>query len=212
VLPPSGTAVLPPTDASGASGKSDDDPVAQAMGRGDHTTALTRLMQVHGAEIHRFCFSMLGDQSLADDVHQAVFVQAYEGLGNFRQDGSWRAWLFAIARHRCLDAARARKRWSWRFRLAADPGSQAGADAAEPAAPTEVEQTRETDQRAGALRDCLRALAPHIRVAVLMRYEQGLSYDEIARMSRENAPAIQARVARALPLLRDCMVSKEQSL
>ena len=203
------------------SGAADVDPVTQALARGDLATALTRLMHEHGLSIHRFCVSMLGQPSLADDVHQAVFVQAYEGLLDFRGDGStqaWRAWLFGIARHRCLDAARARKRWNWRFILTGDTRASAAAvaDGAQAhhfvAGIPEVEHTTESDPRSSALRDCLRTLAPHVRVAVLMRYEQGLSYDEIAQMSRERAPAIQARVARALPLLRDCMVGKEQTL
>jgi RNA polymerase sigma factor (sigma-70 family) len=207
---------LPPSDGPGAGAGATDDrvgPVGHALARGDRAAALTQLMHDHGEQIHRFCVSMLGERSLADDVQQAVFVQAYEALASFRGEGSWRAWLFAIARHRCLDAARARKRWRWRFLLAGDAGeaSKVGAAAAR-AVPVsaEVEHTSETDPRGQALRDCLRALAPHVRVAVLMRYEQGLSYDEIARMSRERAPAIQARVARALPVLRDCVVSKER--
>jgi DNA-directed RNA polymerase specialized sigma24 family protein len=127
-------------------------------------------------------------------------------------------WFSAPPPHRCLDAARARKRWRWRFILTGDTRVSAAAevDAGHAhhfvAGVPEVEHTTESDPRSSALRDCLRGLAPHVRVAVLMRYEQGLSYDEIAQMSRERAPAIQARVARALPLLRDCMVGKEQIL
>lgn len=179
-----------------------------SLAAGDRDDALTRLMQAYGPELHRFCYSMLGDAALADDVHQSVFVQAYEALGGFRSQGSLRAWLFGIARHRCLDASKARRRFHWRFFLAPDAGS----DAADPA-PVSVEQTSETDattdRRATALRGCLRALAPHVRVAILLRFEQGLGYEEIARMSQERAGTVQARVARALPLLRDCVAAKE---
>jgi RNA polymerase sigma-70 factor (ECF subfamily) len=164
-------------------------------------------MQAHGAEVHRFCTSMLGDATLADDVHQAVFVQAYEGLATFRREGSYRSWLFGIARHRCLDAAKARRRWRWRFVLGKDDhASHFDGD------PPLVEHTRETDRRSDALADCLRALAPHVRVAVLLRYEQGLPYEEIARVSRERAATIQMRVARALPVLRDCVIGKGGTL
>ncbi len=58
------------------------------------------------------------------------------------------------------------------------------------------------------LRQCLQALDTGVRVAVLLRYEEGLAYEEIARMSRELAATIQARVARALPRLRECLESK----
>jgi RNA polymerase sigma factor (sigma-70 family) len=180
-----------------------DEAVATALARGDRTLALTRLMQRHGDEIHRFCVGMLEDRALADDVHQAVFVQAYEGLANFRGDGSersWRAWLFGIARHRCLDAQRARKRWRWRFGRAPEAAPEA-------VAPEPIE-LGEHDGTTAALLDCLRGLPPHVRVAVLLRYEEGLPYEEIARLSRESAAAVQMRVARALPALRDCIAGK----
>jgi RNA polymerase sigma factor (sigma-70 family) len=156
-------------------------------------------MQTHGADIHRFCVSMLGDRSLADDAHQSTFVRAYETLGSYSGQGSLRAWLFGIARHRCLDAAKISRRWRFRFHLSADAGER-DADT-RPAA----EQALESQGRTAALATCLRELAPHIRLAVLLRYEEGLGYEEIARMSRERAPAVQARVARALPVLRECV-------
>jgi RNA polymerase sigma factor (sigma-70 family) len=169
-------------------------------------------MQVHGAEIHRFCASMLDDVSLADDVHQAVFVQAYEGLASFRHEGSYRSWLFGIARHRCLDAVKARRRWRWRFVLGKDDADQVAATSATVDPVPALEHTAETDRRTDALRACLHTLAPHVRVAVLLRYEQGLPYEEIARLSRERAATIQTRVARALPVLRDCVVGKGAAL
>jgi RNA polymerase sigma-70 factor (ECF subfamily) len=210
VQSPRGSAPAPAPAAA------DDDAIHAALARGDRTLALTRLMQVHGAELHRFCCSMLGDVTLADDVHQAVFVQAFEGLGGFRGDSSFRAWLFGIARHRCLDAARARRRSRWRFVLGRDrdddPASHDEAQDTVADAIRAVEHTRETDRRSDALRACLRGLAPHVRVAVLLRYEQGLPYEEIARLSRERAAAIQMRVARALPVLRDCVLGKGVTL
>jgi len=59
-----------------------------------------------------------------------------------------------------------------------------------------------------ALGDCLRGLAPRVRATILLRFQQGLSYPEIARLSDEKAPALQVRVARALPLLRRCLEEK----
>ena len=62
--------------------------------------------------------------------------------------------------------------------------------------------------RSRLLADCLSSLAPRARDTVLLRFQQGLSYPEIARLSDEKAPALQIRVARALPLLRRCLEEK----
>jgi RNA polymerase sigma factor (sigma-70 family) len=181
----------------------EDQQALAALRAGDRRTALTRLMQTHGGGIHHFCWSMLGDRSLSDDVHQAVFVQAFEKMGSYRGEGSLRAWLYGIARHRCLDAAKVRRRWRLRFVLAPDPEP-----AADPA--PAVEHASDTDRHAAALADCVRRLAAHVRMAVLLRYQEGLSYDEIARMSQERPGTLQARVARALPLLRACIASADE--
>jgi RNA polymerase sigma factor (sigma-70 family) len=160
------------------------------------------MMRDHGDEILRFCVSMLHDQAAAEDVRQTIFVEAWQGLDSYSGQGSLRGWLFGIARHRCLDAAKSGRRRSWRFWLAPDAGADQADGASDPGGDLDQQQ------RVAALRDCLRRLPAGIRVLVLLRYEEGLPYEEIARMSRERAPTVQARVARALPQLRECVEGK----
>ena len=173
-------------------------PVAEALARGDRRAATAALMRRFGPELLRFCVSMLGDRDLADDVHQAVFVAAFEDLGDLADPGKARAWLYGIARHRCLDAAKKRRRFRFRFLLSADAGEAE-------VAPAEVHEMAESDGRITALLDCVRRLPAHVRVAVLLRYQENLPYQEIARMSRETPSALQMRVARALETLRNCL-------
>jgi RNA polymerase sigma factor (sigma-70 family) len=176
--------------------------VVDALARGDRRAVLTLLMKAHGDEVLRFCLSMLQDPAAAEDARQAIFVDAYQSLEGYAGRGNLRGWLFGIARHRCLDAAKARRRWRWRFWLAADAGER---EVDEQGTPDDALDER---RRAGILRRCLRALHAGTRVLVLLRYEEGLPYEEIARMSRERPATVQARVARALPLLRECVERK----
>ena len=145
---------------------------------------------------------MLHDQAAAEDVRQTIFVDAWQALDRYSGEGSLRGWLFGIARHRCLDAAKAGRRRHWRFWLSPDAGDDQAAAAGDPG--QDLDQRR----RAAVLRDCLQSLPAGIRVLVLLRYEEGLPYEEIARMSRERPPTVQARVARALPPLRECVEGK----
>jgi RNA polymerase sigma factor (sigma-70 family) len=159
-------------------------------------------MRSHGHEILRFCISMLGDAAAAEDARQTIFVQAWEDLPRYQGRGNLRGWLFGIARHRCLDAAKSRRRRGQRYPLEARAGRDQADD--RPGADGQLDQPRRT----ALLRQCLQALDTGIRVAVLLRYEEGLPYEEIARMSQEQAGAVQARVARALPRLRECLESR----
>jgi RNA polymerase sigma factor (sigma-70 family) len=195
----------PPANASAAAGEDDSSDATRAAPvvatEADRRRLLATLMRRHGDEIFRFCASMLDDRALADDVHQSVFVDAFESLATLTDLGKARAWLYGIARHRCLDAAKARRRWNFRFVLAPDAGHR------EPARTEELPELAQAP-RLSAMLDCLRGLAPHVRVAILLRYEEGLPYEEIARMSREKAATLQARVSRGLIGLRACMGKK----
>lgn len=172
-----------------------------ALDRGSPDEALAILMRAYGTAVYRYCRQMVTDDDLAQEVHQMTFVQAHEGLGRFARRSSLRTWLFGIARHRCLDFLKMHRRRHKRF----GPIEEAP-DLPEPASSAEDRLSERSVAR--ILESCLRGLAPRVRAAVLLRYQQGLSYPEIARLSNEKAPTLQVRVARALPLLRRCLEEK----
>jgi len=172
-----------------------------ALDRGRLEEALAVLMRAYGDAVYRLCRQMMGDEDLAQEVHQMTFVQAYESLPRFARRSSLRTWLFGIARHRCLDLLKTARRRNRRF----GPIEET----LEPPAPEGSAEDRLAERSVSrALGDCLRGLAPRVRATVLLRFQQGLSYPEIARLSDEKAPALQVRVARALPLLRRCLEEK----
>jgi RNA polymerase sigma-70 factor (ECF subfamily) len=177
--------------------------VLRALDRADRDTALSLLMQGYGKPLYRYCRQMLVDAELTEDVHQLVFVQAYEGLRSFGRRSSLRTWLFGIAHHRCLDALKTGRRRQRRFFLMAELP-----EAPEPGATVEERLTERSRTR--DLGRCLQTLAPRIREAVLLRYQQEITYEEMARLTGERPATLQARVARALPVLRRCLEGREE--
>lgn len=172
-----------------------------ALDRGKIDDALVVLMREYGTAVYRYCRQMVTDDDLAQEVQQMTFVQAHEGLARFGRRSSLKTWLFGIARHRCLDILKMHRRRTKRF----GPIEEAP-EMPEPV--SSVEDRLSERSVARILESCLRGLAPRVRTAVLLRYQQGLSYPEIARLSNEKAPALQVRVSRALPLLRRCLEEK----
>ena len=183
-----------------ASGEAEGAAVA-ALERGDVSGALAILCRELGGPIYRYCRRMVADGALAADVHQNVFAQACEDLPSLANRGSLRSWLCAIAHHRCLDALKSHRRFARRISLQDE-------------LPEHADPAPEADERlasralAASLGECLEALELHVRMAVLLRYQEGLGYEEIARISRERAGTLQARVVRAMPLLRKCLEGK----
>jgi RNA polymerase sigma-70 factor (ECF subfamily) len=169
-----------------------------AAGRGDRDTALRLLMREYGTPVWRYCRQMLGDADLAQEAQQMTFVQAYEGLPRFAGRSSLRTWLFGIAHHRCLDLLKSTRRREKRFAplegVPDPPVPSAGA-----------EDLLAARSRTRALERCLSELAPHVRTAVLLRFQQEVTYEEMARLEGDRPATLQARVVRALPVLRRCL-------
>src|SRR5262245_42499527 len=175
----------------------------ECLARGDRRAAIDVLMQAYGDDIYGHCHRVLRDSTLAEDVFQQVFLEAFRDLDRFEGRSTLRSWLIGVAYHRSLDALKARKRQ--RARL--EDGDDAVDRAVDPRGddPAEV---ADRARHARGLEECLDRLSPETRMSVLMRYRMGLSYEEMARSSGERAGTLQARVARALPALRRCLESK----
>ena len=184
-----------PSEANPVAG--DDTDVHDALSVGDRRRALTLLMRRYGDAVFRYCCELIRDEAVAEDVHQQVFVEAYRDLPTFQHRSHLRTWLFGIARHRSLDAAKTGRRWQNRYKN--ESPDDVTDDTPPPA--ENIDQRRLVD----ALRHCLGELAPSSRSAVLLRFREGMSYEEMASMSSEKAGTLQQRVARSMPVLRRCV-------
>lgn len=176
------------------------DPDSEVLGlvcKGEPAEALRLLMERHGADVYRFCRRMLRDPTLADDVHQHVFIEAYRDLPRFAGRSSLRTWLFSIARHRALDALRSRARQESRQ---ADLAEIAGVFDPRPLA------TESLDRRQ-LLVTGLDSLEAQAREALLLRYEQELSFEEMAQICDQRPAVLRMRVSRAMRQLRAAMKS-----
>lgn len=175
--------------------------ILDALERGDRRTALSLLMEVYGSALYAFCRNMVRDADLAADVHQTTFVQAWQGLEHFSHRSTLRTWLYGIARHRCLDALKIDRRRNRRFELVDSFPEKEGHE-------PEAEHQLVAGAFSRALNTCLEALAPRVRLALALRYEEGFSYPEMASVCDDRPATLQARVSRALPTLRRCLEEK----
>jgi RNA polymerase sigma-70 factor (ECF subfamily) len=171
----------------------DDDIVRRVRG-GDVDGALCCLMQRHGTAVYRYGREALQDAVLADDVHQHVFLDAFRDLPRFQHRSTLRVWLFAIARHRVLDAIRRRRR---------APAYIDEAELCEPPDPRPSPEESIDDARLrAALVASIAELDANSRTALLLRYQQGFTFEEMATICGEKPGTLAARVMRALPRLR----------
>lgn len=173
------------------------DEIDAALASGDRERAFALLMTRYGDQVYRYALATTGDAQLAEEVRQQVFVEVYRDLPRFAARSPVRGWLFAVVRHRCLDATKSLRRWGLRYKN--DLPIEAELHEPEPG------EQLDLSRLARLLERCLTQLAPAAREAVLLRYQQELSYDEAAEVTGDRPGTLQQRVARALPVLRRCV-------
>jgi RNA polymerase sigma-70 factor (ECF subfamily) len=98
------------------------DQVLDAARAGDET-AFASVIEPLRHELQVHCYRMLGSIEDAEDTVQETFLRAWTRRDSYAGRASFRAWLYGIATHACLDALRRRKARSWPTDLAgpADP-------------------------------------------------------------------------------------------
>ncbi len=84
----------------------DGDLVKQAQS--GNQAAFETLVERYHVPLHRFIARYFGDYDQRSDVLQQVLIQLYLSLPELRIDGTVQAWLFRVARNRCVDELRRR--------------------------------------------------------------------------------------------------------
>lgn len=86
-----------------------DELLAAQAAQGDEQ-AFAELVRRHKQGVLRLAARFVRSRGELDDLAQEAFIKAYDGLGGFRGEATFRNWLFRIAANVCLDHLRRRKR------------------------------------------------------------------------------------------------------
>ncbi len=162
----------------------DDRSLIEAFQAGDEF-AFVALYNRYKAPVFAFCVKMLLDRAAAEDVLQETFVRVYENRERLTRPGSFKAWLFTIARNQCLNQLRS-------------SGRQVPLGEAEPVAAggTPFSQLLKSEQVA-LVNAYLARLSPEYREVLVLREYQDLSYEEIAAVTRNTVSSVKSRLFKA---------------
>ncbi len=163
--------------------------------RGDTGRAVERTLQAYGMEIMRLMASVLHSPELAKDAFSLFCESLLKGLPSFRWESSLRTWAYRLARNACYQLAHAPS--------ARETPVSASAIPEQPQrhrSDTRPWQKTSVKERFRALRE---SLEPEERMLLLLRVDQRLAWNEVARiMWEEEAPPSQADINRKATALR----------
>jgi RNA polymerase sigma-70 factor (ECF subfamily) len=142
------------------------------------------IYQRYAQDVFRFALYLSGNQALAEDIAAETFARLWASDEKMIRMLTIKSYLFAIARHLYVDSRR-----SVSHLVAIDP------ELPEPGTSPEMLAIHKSE-----LREALKLLQeiPEMdRTALLMRAQQGTSYEEIARMLGISLAAVKVKVHRA---------------
>ncbi len=177
--------------------KSDESLVADILaGRGGDFESLVRRHQ-HG--VYAFLLRMTRDPDEAADLTQEVFIKVFSCLEQFNPAFRFKTWLYRIAANAAVDRKRRKKKDRSLHDLGVGDEDGSALIASTDPGPDDMLTARETRERIEA---ALADLPPSYRRVILLRFQAGLRYDEIALVTKLPLGTVKNRVFRAREMLR----------
>ncbi len=128
-------------------------------------------------------YHLNGDATAAEDVVQTVFVKLFRTIHQFRSDSEFSTWLFRSVANACMDEHRRRRRWMpW-------------------ASIPEQSYQHELNGVDESVRAAIEKLSPKLRMPVLLKYFEDMSYEEIAQTLGCSTGTVASRLNRGHKML-----------
>jgi RNA polymerase sigma-70 factor, ECF subfamily len=154
--------------------------------------AYRALFEKYKDTVYSVALRFSGDVAVAQDIAQDTFLKLFSAIETFRGDSNFESWLYRLVVNCCFDQKRKARRWA---PLLDELLSVVRAP--DISALDEILRSEMSDQ----VRAVVDSLRPEQRMVIVLRYTQGLSYDEIAEILGCSPGTIGSRLNRIHKLL-----------
>lgn len=162
--------------------------------------AFEELVLKYQREIYGLAYRLVMDAEEAKDLTQQAFMQAFVHIKGFRQQAQFRTWLFRIAINQCYNYLKNKKKFG--DPVDVDDFVLVGKDSPEKDLIAQDERRR--------LYAALTRLPPKQRAVITLKLEQGLSYEEIARVLGGTAGAARVNYCQAIKTLKKYLKNEDE--
>jgi len=154
------------------------------------------LVKRYQKRVHRLAQRLVRDADAADDVAQEAFIRAYYALSRFEQGKTFYFWLYRITVNLALNHLSREKR------MVELPEDDANLD---PALTTDPTSEASASQLKVRIAEAIERLPLHQRSVLLLRAQEGLSYQEIATTLDVSIGTVMSRLSRARQALKEML-------
>jgi len=144
--------------------------------------AFRELYDAHKDRVWTIALRFTGDESAARDVTQQVFLKLFTSIAGFRHESNFKTWLYRMVANECMDEFRKRRRLIPLDIFGPD-------DRDEDRGEVELKEWREEPLQEGqlarleiseAVQAAVMQLKPKLRMAIVLKYFEDLSYEQMA--------------------------------
>jgi RNA polymerase sigma-70 factor (ECF subfamily) len=154
------------------------------------------LVTIHSADVWRFVQAQISHREDAEDIVMETFAAAFRDFRKVTQAENQRHWLLAVARRKVADRHRRK------YRRAEEPIANAEGYG--------ITQTPSPDQL--NTRDAINRVAPDQREALILKYVNGLSTEEVGQVIRRFLAATNSLLQRGRESLRAALTSHGENV
>ncbi|MCL5021570.1 MAG: sigma-70 family RNA polymerase sigma factor [Bacteroidetes bacterium] len=162
--------------------------------------AYRALVRRYKYPVAQIVFKLIRDRSQVEDLTQEVFIKAFQHLSDFDYEHQFVSWLFKIANNHCIDYIR-RKRLK-AFSIDEQIRSDDGEFAYEiPDSTYEPDLDMLREQKTRLVHQAIASLPNKYRQVIVLRHQEELTYEEIAKRTGLPVNTIKVQLFRAREMM-----------
>lgn len=181
---------------------SSDEPLMEAVSKGDER-AFEIIMNRYKNPITNYIHRIIRERERARDLAQETFLKVFRFAPRYRPGASFSTWLYRIATNVSIEELRRKKRRSTRFIEFGRAESQELAMSNAPETGPGPGKRLLREEIGAKVRIALHSLPQKYRFPVVLRDIQGLSYQEVAQVTRLPLNTVKTRLNRGRLLLKE---------
>ncbi|HEY0545490.1 MAG TPA: sigma-70 family RNA polymerase sigma factor [Pyrinomonadaceae bacterium] len=162
--------------------------------RGGSRESFALLYQRFYTRTFRLAYGMTSNKEAAEDMTQEIFMRAFQKLDKFDFKSSFYTWFYRLAFNQCVN-------YRQRKLSTRESGLEESNIAPDLTHMKDVEQAILEQQVQAQIHQAILTLKPKLRLIIILKEIEGMSYDELARHLEISMGTVASRLNRARQLL-----------
>ena len=175
-----------------------DSDLVLAFKNGDHS-AFEKIVLKYQDRVFNLCYRFLGNKQEAEDTAQEIFIKVYRALKGFKLKSSFYTWLYRIVINTCKNRVKSLEYRRSKSSVSVDDDQEKKDSRISGIVDKNdlPDANLEHKEKIKRIQEAINSLPPDQKMMVILRDIDGLSYDEIASITKNRLGTVKSKLSRA---------------